>query len=135
MSRYSISYNNGGGDNYLTNRLWAPPPRIRLLSGFYMFWDNPDQLRIDLASNLPQKKSRIVEYGPKTEPKTLKKMNFNTFVQNSTFIMGLWEIDWGKMSVMNTGSFHVFTKILTLTRVLQVKVHVFPRTSIFVFSV
>ena len=49
--------------------------------------------------------------------------------------MVLWETGWGKMTVMTVGSFHVFIKIVTLTRVLQVRVHVFPKTSIFIFSV
>ena len=62
-------------------------------------------------------------------------MDFNTFVKSGRFIMVLWETGWGKMTVMTVGSFHVFIKIVTLTRVLQVKVHVFPKTSIFVFSV
>ena len=48
--------------------------------------------------------------------------------------MGLWETAWGKMSVITVGSFQVFIKKLTLARVLQVKVHVFPKTSIFIFS-
>ena len=39
------------------------------------------------------------------------------------------------MSVMTVGSFHVSIKIVTSTCVLQVKVHVFPKTSIFIFSV
>ena len=42
--------------------------------------------------------------------------------------MGLWETAWGKMSVMTVGSFHVFTKIVTLTCVLQVKLHFFEKT-------
>ena len=48
--------------------------------------------------------------------------------------MGLWETAWGKMSVMTVGSFQVFIRKMTLARVLQVKVHVFPKTSIFIFS-
>ena len=37
--------------------------------------------------------------------------------------------------VMTVGSFQVFIKRVTLTCVLQVKVHVFPKTSIFILSV
>ena len=48
--------------------------------------------------------------------------------------MSLWETAWGKMSVMTVGSFQVFIRKMTLARVLQVKVHVFPKTSIFIFS-
>jgi len=42
--------------------------------------------------------------------------------------MGLEETAWGKMIVMTVGSFHVFAKIVTLTGVLHVKAHVFPKT-------
>jgi hypothetical protein len=49
--------------------------------------------------------------------------------------MGLWEIAWGKMTGTNVGSFQVFIKHMTLTCVLQVKVHVFQKTVIFMFSV
>ena len=63
-----------------------------------------------------------------------KKMEINTFVKNWTFVMGLWETAWGTMSVMTVGSFQVFIKKLTLAHALQVKVHVFPKTSIFIFS-
>ena len=49
--------------------------------------------------------------------------------------MVLWETGWGKMTVMTVGSFHVFIKIVNLTRVLQVKVLIFHKTSIFIFSV
>ena len=62
-------------------------------------------------------------------------MYFNTFVKNARFIMVLWETGWGKMTVMTVGSFHVFIKIVTLTRALQGKFHVFPKTLIFMFSV
>ena len=59
-------------------------------------------------------------------------MEIDTFVKNSTFIMVLKETGWGKMSVMTVGSFQVFVKIVTL---MQVKVHVFPKTSILIFFV
>ena len=53
-----------------------------------MPWDNPSQLRIDLASNLPQKLRQIVKYCPKTEPQTSEKMDFNTFVKKPYFYDG-----------------------------------------------
>ena len=62
-------------------------------------------------------------------------MDFITFVKNGRFIMVLWETGWGKMTVMTVGSFQVFIKIVTLTRVLQVKVNVFRKKLIFIFSV
>ena len=97
--------------------------------------DHPDQLRIDLSSNSPQKLIQIVEYCPKTEPQTFGKTDFNTFVKSQTFIMGLEETAWGKMTVMTVGSFHVFAKVCTLTCVLQIKIQVFPETSICIFFV
>ena len=65
--------------------------------------DHPDQLRIDLSSILPQKLTQIVEYCRKTEPQTSGKTDFNTFVKSRTFIMGLEETAWGKMTVMTVG--------------------------------
>ncbi len=65
----------------------------------------------------------------------IEKVEINTSVQNPTFIMGLDEAVWGKMTVMTVGSFQVFMKIVTSTRVLHVRVHVFQKTSIFIFSV
>ena len=62
-------------------------------------------------------------------------MYFNTLVKNARFIMVLWETGWGKMTVMTVGSFHVFNKIVTLTRVLQVKVDVFLKNVIFILFV
>ena len=59
----------------------------------------------------------------------------NSLVKNLTFIMGLWETAWGKMSVMTAGSFHVFIKIVTLICALQLKVHVFLKAWIFLVSV
>ena len=50
-------------------------------------------------------------------------------------MMGLDEIAWGKMLVLTVGSFQVFIKNVTLTCVLQVEVHVFPKTMIFILSV
>ena len=64
-----------------------------------------------------------------------RKLEINTFVNNSYFSMGLEETAWGKMSVMTVGSFQVFIKRVTLTRVLQVKVNVLPKTSMFILSV
>ena len=60
------------------------------------------------------------------------KVDSNTFVKHLIYIMGLGEIAWGKMTVMTVGSFQVFIKRVTLTRVPQVKVHDFPKTSIFI---
>ena len=55
---------------------------------------------------------------------------------HQTLIMRrLEETAWGKMSVMIVGTFEVFVKNVTLTSVLQVKVHVFPRTYIFILYV
>ena len=39
------------------------------------------------------------------------------------------------MTVLTVGSFHDLIKIMTLISVLHVKVHVFPKTSTFIFSV
>ena len=49
--------------------------------------------------------------------------------------MVLEETVQGKMFVMTVGSFQVFMKNVTLTRVLQVKVLISHKTSIFIFSV
>ena len=92
-------------------------------------------VRIELSSNLPQELRQIVEYCLGNESQTFGKMDFNTCVKNWTFIMGLWETGWGKMSAMTVGSFHVFIEFMTLTRVLKVRVHVFPKTLIFTVSV
>ena len=46
-----------------------------------------------------------------------------------------WETGWGKMSVMTVGSSQLFIKIMTLTRVLQIKVNIFRKTPIFIFSI
>ena len=63
------------------------------------------------------------------------RLKINTFVKNSSSSMGLWETGWGKISVMTVGSFQVFINNMTLTRVLQVKADVLPKTSVFIFSV
>ena len=47
--------------------------------------------------------------------------------------MGLWGTAWGKMCIMTVGSFQVFIKNVTLTRVLQVKINVFPKNLDFPF--
>ena len=113
---------------------------IRFGGTFYCFHvilndpGHPDQLRIALSSILPQKLTQIVEHCPKTEPQSFGKTDFNTFVKSETFIMGLQETAWGKMTEMTVGSFHVFTEIVTLTSVLHVKAHIFLKTSIFTFS-
>ena len=55
------------------------------------------------------------------------KTKINTFAKHSTFSTGLQETLWGKMSVMTMGSFHIFTKIVSLTCFLQVKVLISPK--------
>jgi hypothetical protein len=47
----------------------------------------------------------------------------------------LSRIVWGKMFVLTVGSFHDFIKFMTLIGILQIKVHVFQKTLIFIFSV
>ena len=96
--------------------------------------DHPDQLRIDLSSILPQKLVQIVEYCRNAEAHTFGKTDFNIFVKSQTFIMGLEETAWGKMTVMTVGSFHIFVIIVTLICFLQVKAHVSPKTSISILS-
>ena len=54
--------------------------------------------------------------------------------QVSTFIIGLWQTGWGKMVVLTVGSFQVFIKLITLIVVLQAKVHISPKSSIFIFA-
>ena len=98
-------------------------------------WDRFNLVRIEFLSKWPQELRQIVEYRPQTESQTFGKMRFNTFVKNLTSIGVSSQTGWGKMTVMTVGSFQVFIKIVTLTRVLQVKDNVFPKTSIFIFSV
>ena len=64
-----------------------------------------------------------------------RKNGLQHFCQKQTVMMGFWGIFWGKMSVMTAGSFQVSRRIVTLTDVLQVKVHAFPKTSICIVSV
>ena len=103
--------------------------------GFWGPWDHANLVRIGFSSKLPQELCQIVECRPQTQPQTFGKMRFNTFVKKWTYIGVLRETGWGKMSVMTVGSFLVFIKRVTLTRVLQVRVHVFPKTVIFILSV
>jgi len=84
---------------------------------------------------LPQKRFKSSDIASNLHPRLLKKIDFNTSVGNSTFIMGLEETAWGKMLVLVMGSFHVFIKQIILTCILQVKVHMFPEIFIFIFSV
>ena len=63
------------------------------------------------------------------------KTDSKTFVKKRTFVGALWETGWGKMTVMTMGSFHDFIQIVTLICNLQLKVHVFPKTLIFIFSI
>ena len=97
-------------------------------------WGRFNLVRIKLSSNLPEEFWRITEYCFEDESQTFGKTAFNTFVKSQTFIMGLEETAWVKMTVMTVGSFQAFIKIMTLIGVLQVRVHVF-RTLIFCFSV
>ena len=62
------------------------------------------------------------------------KMDSNTCVKNSAFIMVLLGIVWGKMFAMTVGSFQVFLENVTLTCVLHVKVQVVSEISIFIVS-
>ena len=68
-------------------------------------------------------------------PRPLEEMDFSTVAKKQTCIMGLEETDWGKMSVLTVGSFHEFIKNVILICVLQVKVHIFQKIMIFMFSV
>ena len=92
--------------------------------------DHANLVRIEFSSKLPQELCQIIEYCSKNESHTFQKMDFNNFVKKTTFMMGLWETNWGKITGMTVGSFQVFIKIVTLICVLQVRVHVFPKTSI-----
>ena len=98
-------------------------------------WERFNLVPIGFSSNLPQTLRQIVEYCPRTEPQTFQKLDFNTFPKKLSLIIRSEETNWGKMSVMTVGSFQVFIKSVTLTSVLQVRVRVFPRTSISIFSV
>ena len=60
------------------------------------------------------------------------KSEIDTSVHNSTLIMVLWGTVWGKNGVLTVGLFQIFRKIVTLIRVLQVKVNVFRKTLIFI---
>ena len=53
----------------------------------------------------------------------LERLNCNAWINNCTLTIDLGELVFGNMSVMTVGSFHVFTDIVTLTCVLQVKLH------------
>ena len=65
----------------------------------------------------------------------LENLKINTSADTSTFIRGLGETVWGKISVMTVGSFHLFIKVMTSTCVLQIKAIMSPKTSILVFSI
>ena len=104
-------------------------------SGFSGAWERFNVVCIGFSSKLPHQLHHVVKYYFKSEPQTLEKMNFATSVKNQTFMVGVGETVWGKMSVMTVGSFQGFMKNVTETRVLQVKVNAFPKTSICIFSV
>ena len=54
--------------------------------------DHANLVRIELLSNPPQELRQIIKYCLKNESQTFGEMDFNTFVENCTFIMGLREI-------------------------------------------
>ena len=56
------------------------------------------------------------------------KSKVPTFVKNPTFTMVSRENVWGIMFVMTVGSFQVFIKRVTLTRVLHVKATIYVKT-------
>ncbi len=62
-------------------------------------------VRIKFPSKVPQELRQMIEYCPENESQTFEKMDFNTFVKNLTFVMGLWETNWGKITGMTVGSF------------------------------
>ena len=64
-----------------------------------------------------------------------RKFENQHFHSKLSFCRGFEEAAWGKMSVSTVGSSQVFIIHVTLTCNLQFKVHVFPKTSIFIFSV
>jgi hypothetical protein len=90
---------------------------------------------MEFPSNLPQELRQIVEDCSKTESQTFEKITFNTFVKSLTLIGVLRETGWGKMSIMTEGSLQIFIKNATLTGVLQVRVHVFRKTMLFIHFV
>ena len=105
-------------------------------SGFWDPWDRFNLVRIQLSSKLPQELLReIIEYCLGNEYQTFGEMDFNNFCKKSYVIVGLEEIVYGKMTVMTVGSFHAFIKIMTSTGALHVRVHIFTKTHISIFSV
>ena len=126
---------------YITGcRLCRRPPKLEEYNidlWFFEFLgprDHANLVRIELSSKLPQELRQIIEYCLKLEPQTFEKITFNTFVKNWTSIGVSSQTGWGKVTVMTVGSFHVFIKRVTLICNLQVKVHVFLKTSISIFS-
>ena len=120
----------------------APEPQeYHINSQFYRNLDFsvPGSVSISSGSNCHRICRRIYvilsNIHPKMSPRLFEKFTFNTFVKNWTSIGVLWETGWGKMFVLTVGSFQVFIKRGTLTRVLQIKVNVFQKTLIFIFSV
>ena len=116
----------------------SQPQQSNINSWFVGFLDPGDHanlVRIEFSSKLPQELYQIIECAAQTESQTFGKMRFNTFVKNWTSIRVSCQTDWGKVTVMTVGSYRVFIKIVTLICNLQVKVHVFPKTSILIFFV
>ena len=104
-------------------------------SGILGSWEHSNLGRIDVSSKLPHKLREIIRYWSETEPQPFEKIIFNTCVQNLTSLVVLKETIKGKITIMAVGSLQVFIKNVTLTSVLQVKVHVSPKTLIFICSV
>ena len=63
------------------------------------------------------------------------KSKIDSSIKHSSFVMVSWETAWGKMCVTTVGSFEVLIEIVSLISVLHVKIHVFRKTLIFIFSV
>ena len=96
--------------------------------------DHANAVRIELSSKLPQEFRQIVGYCPRNESQTFESFTSTTFVKNRTSIWVLRETAWGEMSIMTVGSFQIFIKLLTSTRVLHVKVMILLKTMIFISS-
>ena len=97
-------------------RLCRRPPKLEEYNYKFMMFcffgsrEHVNLVRIEFSSKSLQELRQIVEYRPQTEAQTFEKMEIDTSVKNSTFIIGLWETGWGKMTVMTVGSLQVFIK-------------------------
>ena len=72
---------------------------------------------------------------PKTEPRTFCKNGFQHFRQKSNLYLGFGRNCLGQNYRNDRLSFHIFVKIVNSISVLHVKVNVFTKTRIFIFSV